>query len=84
MPWSLVNKFDLSSYHHFVWLALIENNSILISFSTSSKLNIKSKYTSSKKIPEEIKKLAQHFVNSSLQEPRNESLMDWSADIPKV
>ena len=84
MPWSLVNKFDLSSYHHFVWLALIENNSILTSFSTSSKLNMKSKHTSSKKMPEKIKKLAQYFVNPSLQGSRDELLMDWSADVPEV
>jgi len=45
---------------------------------------MKSKHTSSKKIPEEVKKLAQYFVNSSLQGPRDELLMDWSADVPEV
>ena len=32
-------------------------------------------------MPEEVKKLAQYFVNSSLQGLRDELLMDWSADV---
>ena len=45
---------------------------------------MKSKHTFSKKMPEEVKELAQYFVNSSLQGPRDELLMDWSADVPEV
>ena len=67
-----------------MWLALIGNNSVLTSFSTLSELNMKLKYTSSKKTPEEVNELAKHFVNPSLQGPRDELLMDWSADIPEV
>jgi len=74
----------LSSYRHLVWLVLIGNNSVLTSFSTSSELNMKSKYTSSKKTPEEVNELAKYFVNPSLQGPRDESSMDWSADVPEV
>ena len=74
----------LSSYHHLVWLVLIGNNSVLTSFSTSSELNMKLKYTSSKKMPEEVKKLEQFFVNPSLQRPRDNSSMDWSSDIPEI
>jgi len=67
-----------------VWLALIENNSVLTSFSTLSELNMKLKYTSSKKTPEKVNELAKYFVNPSLQGPRDELSMDWSADIPEV
>ena len=35
-------------------------------------------------MPEKIKKLAQYFVNPSLQGSRDELLMDWSADVPEV
>ena len=74
----------LPSYHHLVWLVLIGNNSVLTSLSTLSKLNIKLKHISSKKMLEEVKELAQYFVNPSLQGPRNELLMVWNADIPEV
>ena len=74
----------LLSYYHLVWLVLIGNNSVLTSLSTLSKLNIKLKHISSKKTLEEVKKLAQYFVNPSLQGPRDELLMDWNADIPEV
>ena len=67
-----------------MWLALIGNNSVLTSFSTLSELNMKSKHISSKKMPEEVKELAQYFVNPSLQGPRDELSMDWSADVPEV
>ena len=45
---------------------------------------MKLKYTSSKKTPEEVNELAKYFVNPSLQGPRNELSIDWSADIPEV
>ena len=71
----------LSSYHYLVWLALIGNNSILLSFSTTSEFNIKSKQTNSKKL---LSSNASPFLSSSLQRPQNNSLMDWSLDISKV
>jgi len=45
---------------------------------------MKSRHTSSKKTPEEVKGLEQFFVNPSLQRPRDDSSMDWSSDIPEV
>jgi len=74
----------LSSYHHLEWLALIENNSDLTSFSTLSELIIKSKHTLSTKTPAEVKEIESFFVKSRLQEPGDELLMDWSKDIPEL
>jgi len=74
----------LSSYHHLVWLVLIGNSSELSSLSTLSKLIMKPLPTAGVKTPAEIKHLAKFFVKPRLQGHRNESLMDWSKDIPKV
>ena len=74
----------LSSYHHLEWLALIGNNSDLTSFSTLSELIMKLKHTLSTKTPAEVKEIESFFVKPRLQEPGDESLMDWSEDIPEV
>jgi len=74
----------LSFYHHLEWLALIENNSDLTSFSTLSELIIKSKHTLSTEIPVEVKEIKSFFVKPRLQEPEDESSMDWSEDILEV
>jgi len=74
----------LSFYHHLEWLALIGNNSDLTSFSTLSELIMKLKHTLSAKIPAEVKEIENFFMKPRLQEPGDESLMDWSKDIPEV
>ena len=45
---------------------------------------MKSKPTASMKTPAKVKQLASFFVKPRLQVPRDESLMDWSKDIPEV
>ena len=74
----------LSFYYYLEWLALIGNNSDLTSFSTLSKLIMKSKHTLSAKTLVEVKEIESFFVKPRLQEPGDESLMDWSKDIPEV
>ena len=74
----------LSSYYHLEWLALIGNNSDLTSFSTLSELIMKSKHTLSTKMPVEVKEIESFFMKPKLQEPRDESSMDWSKDISEV
>ena len=78
------NTLLLSFYHHLVWLALIGNSSELSSFSTLSKLIIKSKPTAGMKTPAEVKHLASFFMKPGLQVPRDESSIDWSKDTPEV
>ena len=67
-----------------MWLVLIGNSSELSSFSTLSKLIIKSKPTASMKTLAEIKHLASFFIKPGLQVPRDELSMDWSKDTPEV
>ena len=45
---------------------------------------MKSKHISGAKTLAEVKEIESFFVKSRLQEPRDESLMDWSEDIPEV
>ena len=45
---------------------------------------MKPKPTAGMKTPAEIKHLASFFGKPGLQVPRDESLMDWSEDIPEV
>ena len=45
---------------------------------------MKSKHTSGTKTPAEVKEIESFFVKPRLQEPRDESSMDWSEDIPEV
>jgi len=45
---------------------------------------MKSKHTSGAKTLAEVKEIESFFVKSRLQEPRDESLMDWNEDIPEV
>ena len=45
---------------------------------------MKLKHTPIKKTAEEVKKLAEYFAIPSCSSPRDESLMDWSEDIPEV
>ena len=45
---------------------------------------MKSKYATAKKMAEEVKKIAEFFNNSSHSRSRDESLIDWSKDIPEV
>ena len=45
---------------------------------------MKSKYALAKKTPEEVKKIAQYFINPSFSRPMDESLIDWSEDVPEV
>ena len=78
------NTSLLSSYHHLVWLALIGNSSELSSFSTLSKLIMKSKSTTGMKTPAEVKHLVSFFMKPRLQVPRNELSIDWSEDTPEV
>jgi len=74
----------LSFYHHLVWLVLIGNSSKLSSFSTLSKLIMKSKPTAGMKTPAEVKHLASFFMKPRLQVPRDELSMDCSEDTPEV
>jgi len=74
----------LSSYHHLVWLALIGISSELSSFYTLSKLIMKPIPPVAPKTPAEIKRIAALLVNPGPQVPGDDSLMDWSADIPEV
>ena len=55
---------------------LIGNSSKLSSFSTLSKLIMKSKPTAGVKTPAEVKHLASFFVKPGLQVPRDELSMD--------
>jgi len=45
---------------------------------------MKLKHTSGVKTPAEVKEIESFFVKPRLQEPRDESSMDWSKDIPEV
>ena len=45
---------------------------------------MKSKHTSGMKTPAEVKEIESFSVKPRLQEPRDESSMDWSEDIPEV
>ena len=45
---------------------------------------MKLKYALAKKMPEEVKKIAQYFINPSLSRLMDKSLIDWSEDIPEV
>ena len=45
---------------------------------------MKSKHISGAKTPAEVKEIESFFMKSRLQEPRDESLIDWSKDIPEV
>jgi len=45
---------------------------------------MKSKYATAKKTAEEVKKIAEFFNNSSHSRSRDESLIDWSKDVPEV
>ena len=67
-----------------MWLALIGNSSKLSSFYTLSKLIIKLKPPAAPKTPAEIKAMQSLFRSPGSQEPRDESSMDWSKDIPEV
>ena len=80
----LLTSRHFPSYHHLEWLALIGNYSKLTSFSTLSKLIMKSKHTSGVKTPAEVKEIESFFMKPRLQEPRDESSIDWSQDIPEV
>ena len=74
----------LSSYYHLVWLALIGISSELSSFYTLSKLIMKLIPPVAPKTPAEIKRIAALLMNPGPQVPGDDSLMDWSADIPEV
>jgi len=45
---------------------------------------MKSKHTPTKKTAEETKKISQYFLNLSHSSPRDNSSIDWSADIPEA
>ena len=69
-----------SSYYYLVWLVFIENSSVLSSFYTLSKYNMKLNQPS-KMLTVEITKF---FLKPREQRPRNKSSMDQSADISEV
>ena len=74
----------LSSCHHLVWLVLIGNSSELTFFHTLSKLIMSLKRTAGTKTPANTKYLQNFFEQSRQQVPRDNSSMDWSADIHEV
>ena len=45
---------------------------------------MKLKHAPAKKILKKVKKTAHYFINPSHSRPMNESLMDWSEDVPEV